>query len=526
MANVLSDQKLEQVIALGRLGWALRRIEDATGVRRETAGDYLRAHGIPVRPPGRWGHTKPAIEVSTGADVEAGAKAAIKPSTGSRNAKQESLCEVHRAELLMGINEGVCAKVLWERLVEEKNFDGGYASVKRYVRKLRDELEDDGEIVGVIDAKIGEEAQVDYGEGPLVFDPRVGRYRKTRLFVFTLAWSRKAIRLLVFESGALVWAELHERAFRRLGGVPVIVILDNLAEGVKVADYTDPVLNAHYAAMLKHYGVVAVPARVRDPDRKGKVERAVDHAQRRFVGKKFESLDEAQESLDRWETNFADTRIHGTTKRQVRAMFEEEKPHLKPLPLEPWRRFTYAKRKVAPTGHIEVEGSYYEAPPSVVDTWVGVAFDAHVVRILDAKTQQLLIEHLKRAKPGSRAPRAESEAKRVSSSLTGLLDASRDVGTSIAQLCARIAGADVEELAQRRVRAVLRLAREHGAAHVDSVCAIAIEAGAPTHRFVKTYLEHHPPVPLELKQIDPLIRDLMTYRDVVARLTSTTQETT
>lgn len=75
----------------------------------------------------------------------------------------------------MGINEGVCAKLLWERLVEEKNFDGGYVSAKRYARKLRDELEDDGEIVGVIDAKIGEEAQVDYGEGPLVFDPRVGR---------------------------------------------------------------------------------------------------------------------------------------------------------------------------------------------------------------------------------------------------------------------------------------------------------------------------------------------------------------
>src|SRR5688500_17250790 len=67
MANILSDAKKQQVIALGRLGWTLRRIEAATGVRRETAGAYLKAAGLVVRPPGRWGHppAKPAIEVST-----------------------------------------------------------------------------------------------------------------------------------------------------------------------------------------------------------------------------------------------------------------------------------------------------------------------------------------------------------------------------------------------------------------------------------------------------------------------------
>src|SRR6266581_6979979 len=67
MANILSDEKKQQVIALGRLGWTLRRIEAATGVRRETAGAYLKAAGLAVRPPGRWGHppAKPAIEVST-----------------------------------------------------------------------------------------------------------------------------------------------------------------------------------------------------------------------------------------------------------------------------------------------------------------------------------------------------------------------------------------------------------------------------------------------------------------------------
>ncbi len=64
MANVLSEQKRQQVIALGRLGWTLRRIEQSTGVRRETAGAYLKAAGIAVRPPGSWGRRGPATPVN------------------------------------------------------------------------------------------------------------------------------------------------------------------------------------------------------------------------------------------------------------------------------------------------------------------------------------------------------------------------------------------------------------------------------------------------------------------------------
>jgi len=529
MANVLNEEKQQQLLALGQLGWTLRSIEEAVGVRRETVGKYLRAAGVAVRAPRRWGHgepeAKPAKEVSTGSGVEATAKPAKEVSTGSRNG-QVSLCEEHRAVIVDALSKGRCAKVIWEDLVTEKAFAGGYASVKRYVQRLRVEFEDDGGVDGVINTKIGEEAQVDYGEGPLVFDAKACRYRRTRLFVMTLGWSRKAVRLLTFDSGALIWAELHERSFRILGGVPRVCVPDNLAEAVKVANYADPVINAHYAAMLKHYGSAAVPARVADPDRKGKVESGVNHAQLRFVGKKFETLEAAQAYLDSWEERFADTRIHGTTKRQVRTMFDEERPHLLPLPLEPWRVFKRVRRKVGSTAHIEIEGAYYEAPPSLVDTWVPVHFDATVVRIVDPKTQQLVIEHLREAK-GSRVPRKETVEKRASASLTGLVATAKQVGTSVGALCTTIAGADIEELAQRRIRGVLGFARKHGADYVDGVCTIAIEAGAPTHRFVKTYLDHHPPVPLQLKQVDPLIRNLLAYRDVVARLTSTTtQETT
>ena len=95
----------------------------------------------------------------------------------------------------------------------------------------------------------------------------------------TLGYSRKAVRLLVFRSSTRVWAELHETAFRRLGGSCRVLVLDNLREAVVAADIYDPTINPLFQDVLAHYGVVAMPCRVRDPDRKGKVEAGV--AQRR-----------------------------------------------------------------------------------------------------------------------------------------------------------------------------------------------------------------------------------------------------
>jgi hypothetical protein len=78
----------------------------------------------------------------------------------------------------------------------------------------------------VITSAPGEEAQVDYGDGPMVRSPEIGKYRRTRLFVLTLGYSRKSVRLLTWRSSSQIWAELHERAFRRLGGTVRVVVYD------------------------------------------------------------------------------------------------------------------------------------------------------------------------------------------------------------------------------------------------------------------------------------------------------------
>lgn len=556
MGNVVSKSDQEKILALGRLAWSLRRIEEATGCRRETIGKYLRDAGVFIRPPGRWGHvpkaacraasvpwepSKAAIEVSlTPLEVSKAAievslalqrpPAAIEVSLG-RHSSQQSLCEPYRDTIAAAVDRGLCAKVIWEEL---DGFKGTYASVMRFVRRLKAEARPgaaESVLVGTIHTEPGAEAQVDYGQGPLVRD-HDGVYRRTRLFVMTLGWSRKAVWLLTMSSSAAVWSTLHEKAFRQLGGTPKVIVLDNLKEGVKDVDYCDPTINLEYAQTLRHYDVVAVPARVRNPDRKGKVESSVNYAQLRLEHRRFDSLDEAQAFLDHWQTTVADVRKHGATQRIVQEHFLEELPHLRPLPSSPCPRFTYGQRKVTTTGEVQVGMQRYPAPATHVGLMVQVQHDDCTVRVVDLASGKLLLEHSKRCATARAAPPspASSKAAReaLSSSLTApLVKRAVQLGPSIGQLCAAIAANDETEFAVRRLRAVLRFADSQGVARVDTACRVAIDVGAPTYRCVRAWLEHHPPV--SLAQVDPLIRQLTTYRAVIDRLSSmpaTSTETT
>jgi transposase len=464
MSNALSEEKRQQVIALGRLGWPLRRIEQETGVRRETASAYLKAAGIGVRPPRAWGRrppAKPANEVITGSTEESlatngnpktlpveGKSQTAKPAnevitgfgvglSGVGSKKQSatpSSCEPFREAIELGLSRGRNAMAIWQDLVADHGFQAGYLSVQRFVRWLRGTQAPTAR--AVICTPPGEEAQVDYGnKDPMVRDERTGKYRRTRLFVLTLGYSRKAVRLLTFQSSSRIWAELHEKAFRRLGGTPRLIVLDNLKEGVLTPDFYEPTLNPIYRDVLAHYGVSPLPCRIKDPDRKGKVESGVGHAQKTpLKGKRFESLEEAQAYLDRWETNCADTRIHGTTKRQVAAMFAEEKPFLQPLPLEPFRYYQHGQRVVHLDGCVEVEAAYYGLPPGWIGRIVRVQWNQIYVRLLDPKTGQLLREHLRQKRGWHRIQEQDLSPRRPWKVSQLLLRAER-AGTQIGALC-------------------------------------------------------------------------------------------
>ena len=181
----------------------------------------------------------------------------------------------------------------------------------------------------------GEEAQIDFGAGARITTPD-GKRRKTHVFRVVLSHSRKAYSEACFRQTTEDFLRVLENAFWHFGGVPKTLVIDNLKAAVLHADWFDPELNPKLQSFAEHYGTVILPTKPRTPRHKGKVERGVAYVQDNGLKVHvFSSLEEQNQHLLGWEATVADTRIHGTTKRQVGKVFVEvERAALLPLPAE------------------------------------------------------------------------------------------------------------------------------------------------------------------------------------------------
>src|SRR5258708_28741543 len=194
-------------------------------------------------------------------------------------------------------------------------------------------------------------------------------------------------------------------------------------------------------------------------------------------------------------------------------MFAEEKPALLPLPVEPFRYYQYGERTVHLDGCVEVEAAYYGAPPGLIGRRVEGQWDARQVRLIHPQTGELLREHLRQACGGHRI-QDEDRPKKTPLGTLQLLDRAGKAGSQIGALC-RGMHQTQGETAVRRILGVLSLAKKYGAASVDDACAAALDVGVCDYRFVRRYLERNPQLPLGLRQVDPLIRQLTLYRDFI-----------
>jgi transposase len=506
--NVLKPHRQTTIATLLQAGASQRQIERVTGIDRKTIRTYQQRF---------------AAEQSNSPGVATGSPAQIPPPRPPAQLQPTvSACEPYRAfvEAQLRLNRNFMA--IYQDLVDLHAFSGAYNSVKRFAGGLRRR---EPEQFDRLEFAPGEEAQVDYGEGAPTRVVGSERYRKPRLFVMTLRYSRRSFRRVVWKSSQETWARLHEEAWRYFGGACRYVVLDNLKEGVLKPDLYEPELNAVYAATLAHYGVVGDPARVRDPNRKGSVENAIGHTQSTALkGRRFESIAEQNEYLEHWETKWAAPRIHGSARRQVEAMFQEERTHLLPLPMLGMQFFTEGQRTVCDDSCIRVDHSSYAARPATIGSLVLVRLFEHRLEIRELKTQALLRTHARVDRPGTVVLPDEERIFNPSRETRHILKQAKEVGPATLQLCETLFARE-GRVGQRKLWGIVGLARRYPRRLIDTAAERAMAEGVYSYRRIQTLTEQllsealslidaRKQIELPLTQSHPLIRAGDDYADL------------
>lgn len=494
--NVLHPNKKVAIITLLTNGISQREIERKVRVDRKTVRKYARIEKN-KKQTGNDNSKSPGVATGSEESVDqnppprppAFQAFPVSASTDEDEpipAHARSACEQHRPWIEEQVRLGRNAVSIYQDLVERYAFEHKYNSVKRFCRALRrkNPVQYDRMEFGP-----GEEAQVDYGLGALTLKPGTNRYRRPRLFVMTLKYSRRCFRKVVWTSSQVTWAKLHEEAFRYFGGTTQYVVLDNLKEGVIKPDLYEPELNPVYASVLAHYSVVADPARVADPDRKGSVENAIQHTQDTALkGRRFESIEEQNQWLMHWEERWASVRIHGRMKRQVQEMFEEEKPFLQTLPLNSFSYFSQETRTVQDDGTIQIHDCYYAALPARLHTKVIVRIYDYEVEIIDPQTLRVLRRHPKGTRKGMVVMEEKDRIFNPSRQTCYLLAQAAAIGPFTEKLCKQLFEGEGRQ-GHRRMQGIVALARKHCAVHIEQVARMALERGLSSSRIIRKLVE-------------------------------------
>jgi len=382
MANRVKVAIASSIIVLRQQGWSFRKIAQTLGVHRETVSRHVRLAEAA---------SKPATNPPPGNVRDVESKPADPPAG---NCGPPSRCEQFRDVIAGKLDEGLSAQRIWQDLVSEHGFGASYTSVKRFVRQLGG---NSPLPFRRMECPPGAEGQVDFGRGaPIELN---GRRKFPHVLRVVLSHSRKGHSTAVWRQTTEDFVRALEDAFWTMGGVPRTLVIDNLRAAVTKADWYDPELNPKIQEFCRHYGTVILPAKPHMPRHKGKVEAGVKYVRNNALkGRVFGSLAEENAHLDRWERQVADHRIHGTTKKQVRQLFEKaEKPALLPLPATRFPFFHEAQRSVHRDAHVEVDKAYYSVPPEYLGHRVWVRWDSRLVRIFNDRLEQIAL-HVKHEK--------------------------------------------------------------------------------------------------------------------------------
>ena len=297
-------------------------------------------------------------------------KAVVQAAIPDTLPQQASSVTAWTGEVVTMLEHGATPKAIFDRLrLEHDHFTGSLSAIKRLCARLRKAEGIKPEDVAIpVQTEPGEVAQVDFGYVGKLWDPTEGRFRRGWAFVMVLGYSRHMVVRIVFDQKVETWLRLHVEAFEELGGVPKVIVPDNLkAAVIRAAFGVDgaPVLNRSYRELARHYGFKVDPTPPRSPEKKGKVESGVKYVKRSFFKPRAaqQDVEVLRAELARWVVEIAGRREHGTTRTRPLEVFETiEREALLPLPQTRWRPVVWREAKVHQDAHVLVERALYSVP--------------------------------------------------------------------------------------------------------------------------------------------------------------------
>jgi transposase len=343
----------------------------------------------------------------------------------------------------------------------------------------------------------GERLFVDYAGTTIdIFDAATGEVRTAQLFVAALGASSYTWAEATWTQGLADWIGSHTRAFAFFGGVPGMVVSDNLKSGITKACFYEPAVNRSYAEMAAHYDTAIVPARPRKPRDKAKVEAAVLVATRWVIAKlrnrRFFSLTELNAAIRDCVTQLNDRVSRHLGASRTRLFEDLERPALKKLPAEP---YTYAEWKQCRVGldyHAEVGKHYYSVPHQLLREKLWARITARTVELFHRggrvaahvrsssnRKHTTVREHM----PSSHQRYADWTPERIKRQ-------AGEIGRNTATLIEIIVRERTHpEQGFRACVGILRLAKSYGAERLEAACARALEIGARSYTSVSSILK-------------------------------------
>lgn len=399
------------------------------------------------------------------------------------------------AELVQGLlTKGAGPRAIYDHLrLHQPDQVVSYWAIKRLCKRLSAASGPKATDVAIpVETAPGSVAQVDFGYVGLLFDPASQKLRRAWVFVLVLGHSRHQFARIVFDQTAETWQQLHVEAFAALGGVPAVLVPDNLKAAVVRAAFVsseDPGIQRGYRELARHYGFKIDPTPPYDPGKKGKVEAGVKYVSRNFLATLPEELDvlEANRRLDRWVAEIAGQRIHGTTQRRPLAAFEaEERGMLLPLPARPFRPVIWKRARVHRDSHIAFERRLYSVP------WKHLGKDAWVRAT--PETVDIFVDDVRVANHSRKGPGGRSTVDaHLPSHRADFRHRGRDfwearagaVGPQTASLITTLFDDPDELLPLRKIQAVLGLLEPLPRERAENTAQRALRFGVHDYRGIK-----------------------------------------